>query len=529
MKDVAKLFATIGRSRPLQLPEEARHVFGNRGPVQSEETLLPTVDTRLLDLYERARNPEDAIELRDLWLGRVEQELGRNSHRGYLAEKWRAARPVRKVAPEEVLASRATPRMVKELFNWFFRDDLYGELRSSEHLILSSGSVDEEVWGLPETLKECIRFPLERDWYGYSDSRGRVPAREAIAAYESERIDGATYQAENVAITMGGTFAISSLGDFILLGAPRTGSPILCGIPNYPPLVESMARRRDVQLVPLPSTSGYMSLDPLVTALRPDTPLVLLQTVANPTGALVADSALERLIRTASPSTMVLLDECHEWLGPTERFSRVRASPNVVRVFSVSKGWSAPGLKVGWIIADPDFIKDYYEYASTSYGGPPSFFYTFVEVLARMERWLVNGIELPDVAELNEFEPSYHLELRHLQAAYQGYRNERIAREKALITLRDASIAGLAGVSKTIIIPRHSINMAVEFPGWEDSYKCFRDLLRETGVAIFPGILTFCLSGGTVRLTTARSWPVLSSAITRIQVYLSGDRCKESV
>ncbi|WP_080599166.1 MULTISPECIES: pyridoxal phosphate-dependent aminotransferase [Sorangium] len=516
-----QLFARAPRARAFDLPDEAHEAARRaRSLGDFDDTFVPTVDERMLDVYARAKNPDDPIELRDLWLGRVEHELGRHAHRPSLAERWRAATLRRQVHPSEVLTSRATVRFIKELFNWFFRDDLYGELRSDDHIILSSGSVDEQAWGLPEALKDCVRFALERDWYGYSDSCGRRPAREAVAMYENARIDGAVYTADNVALTMGGTFAISALADFILSGAPREGAPVLCGIPNYPPLVESIARRRNVELVPLPSRAGHTSLEPLIAALTPRTPLVLLQTVANPTGAAVSDADLGRLINAASPSTMIVLDECHEWLGPLGRCSQRRAATNVIRVFSASKTWSAPGLKIGWFLADAGFMADYYEYASTTFGGPPSFFYTLVEVLARMERWLITGVTEPGAAEVDEFERSYGLDRAQLSTAYDRYRTERRARQDALQTLRDASIGGLARASARVISPRCSINLAFELPGWNDSYRCFRDLLRQSRVAVFPGILTFCFSGGIVRVTTARQWHDLSSAIARLEAQL---------
>ena len=512
-----QLFSSLTGPRALTLPEEARHLAALAQSASGDSSsLIPRVDERMLAVYERANDPSDALELRDLWLGRVEHELGVHSHRPALAARWRAARTQRRVVPEEVLASRSTVRLVKELFNWFFREDLYGDLRSDSNLLLSGGSVDEAAWGLPAALKDCIGHALQRDWYGYSDSRGRGPALEAIAAYESARIDGPGYEARNVAVTMGATSAISSLADFLLAGVP-SGAAALCGIPNYPPLVESIARRRSVQLVPLASTSGYLSLEPLIASLTPDTPLVMLQTAANPTGAVVRESELVHLIEAASPSTIIILDECHEWLGATERFSRARSARNVIRVSSVSKAWSAPGLKIGWILADDRLVSDYYEYASTTFGGPPSFFYTLIEVLARMERWLITGVEQIDQAALAEFEASYGLDQSALQRAYDSYRAERAQREAALTTLRSAAIAGLSRASASVMPVRCSINLALTFPGWNDSYRCFRDLLRETGVAVFPGILNFCFSGGVVRVTSSRQWSDLSRAISRLE------------
>ncbi|MEO3871124.1 pyridoxal phosphate-dependent aminotransferase [Nonomuraea sp. B12E4] len=513
-----RLFETV---RPACPPAPPAPAPAAAGPDGFAGGFVPTVDERMLDVYSRARDPEDPLELRDLWLGRVECELGARGHRPALARMWRTAAPLRRVEPADVLGSRATVRFVKELFNWFFRDDLYGDLRPLATHILSGGSIDEQAWGLPQTLKDCLRHALDLDWYGYSDSRGRRPVREAVAAYENARMEAAAYGPENVAITLGGTFAVSSLADFILHGAPATGSPALCAIPNYPPLVETVARRSQVRLVPLPSRAGQTSLQPLIDALSPDTPMVLLQTVGNPTGAAVVEAELAKLVRAASPSTMIVLDECHEWLGPLEPCSADRAASNVIRVSSLSKTWSAPGMKVGWLLADGRFVADYYEYASTTFGGPPSFFYTLVEVLARMERWLLTGLEEPAAAELAEFEPDYGLRLDTLSAAYRSYRAERLSRDSGLRTLRAVASRGLAQVPVRVLEPHYSINTMVEFTGWDDSYRCFRDLLHDCGVSVFPGILTFCFAGGIARITSSRREQDLLAALDRLESALA--------
>lgn len=519
MTNTPGLFHGIGEPRLAEVAAEIENLAA-RPPAYGGRALPlhPGPDERLLEVYARAENPNDPIELRDLYLGRVECELGPDSNRPELAERWRGSRARRTVGPDEVLSSRATVRFVKELFNFYFRDDVYGELRSQVEVVLSSGSVDEECWGLPTALKDCIRYALGRDWYGYSDSRGREPAREAVAAYEAARLPDAKYTADNVALTMGATLAINTLADFILLEVNRSGGTSLCGIPNYPPLVESVARRGPVSLVPLPCTAdGRTSLRPLIDALRPDTPIVLLQTAANPTGALICEEELELLIRSASPDTLIILDECHEWLGDPIVASSARAATNVIRVSSLSKNWSAPGIKVGWIVADAAFIDRYYEYASTSFGGPPSFFYTLVEVLARMERWLVTGETELTGAHCREFESTYGLRLPDLQRAYDGYRLERAAREHSLARSRQAYVNGMRMPGVALLPPRYSINLAASFDGEDDSYVCFRRVLRETGVSLFPGLLLFSLSGASVRLTTSRRWDDYAVALPRLR------------
>ncbi|MFE6311725.1 aminotransferase class I/II-fold pyridoxal phosphate-dependent enzyme [Streptomyces rochei] len=480
-------------------------------------------DAYFIDVYEHAKDPSDPLELRDLYLGRVEEALGARSTRQELASKWRASRRRRTVTPEQVLSSRATIRFVKEMFNYYFRDDLYGSLSRPNQLILSSGSVDEEEWGLPTAIKQSISYALARDWYGYSDSRGREPAREAVAAYESAKLEGVSYDVRNVALTMGGTFAVTSVTDHVLTSR-ATGAPALCAIPNYPPLVESLARRAPARLVPTPAVDGVTSLAPLLDELRPDTPLILLQTATNPTGAKVVEEELEALIRRAGPSTMILLDECHEWLGPQPRYSAARTADNVIRVNSLSKNWSAPGLKVGWLLASAAFIDDYYEYASSSFGGPPSFFYTAVEVLARMERWRLENRSQIGPSELAEFESGYGLTAPALQAAYSNYLRERQTREHSLITLRDIATNRLHLPDTHVAAARYSINLAVVLRDYADSYLAFRDILAQRDVSVFPGLLTFCLSGGLVRITTARRWSELSPALSRIEKFRLTDR-----
>lgn len=518
MTEVRGLFHEVGEPKLCTVPAEIEMLATRSAPsTPGSLSVDPTPDARMLEVFARAVDPSDAMELRDLYLGRVECELGADSHRPELAEKWLRSRERRQVSVEEVLSSRATIRFVKELFNYYFRDDVFGELRSQTEAYLCTGAVDEEQWALPTSLKETLRYALDRDWYGYSDSRGRESARAAVAEYENARLPSAGYTLDNIALTMGATMTISSLADFVLLELSESSGASLSGIPNYPPLVEAIARRGPVTLVPLPCTEGGdVSLRPLIDALRPDTPIVLLQTVTNPTGAVVREDELELLIRSASPSTIIILDECHEWLGEAGNLSPARAADNVVRVSSLSKNWSAPGLKAGWFVAGSAFIDEYYEYASTTFGGPPSYLYTLIEVLARMERWRLETTSQIDATHLQEFEPIYDLTLPNLQRAYDNYRLERDSREHSLMRFRDAYVNGLHLGGIDALPPRCSINMVASFAEQTDSYLLFRKLLKETGAALFPGVLLFCLSRAPVRLTTSRSWPEHELAIPRL-------------
>ncbi|HTZ44968.1 MAG TPA: pyridoxal phosphate-dependent aminotransferase [Jatrophihabitans sp.] len=507
------------------VPAEARRLAADaRSRVRPSHSLDPTPGADFLEILERAVDPEDTAELCALFLGRVEDRLRpeqRLDARAQLRRDWQSSRVRRSISAEEALCSPAVVRFVKEMFNVYFRDDLYGLLRSEDTVILSSGSVDEERYGLPGPLLDCIRFALSRHWYGYSDSRGRDVTREAVARYESSRMRGAGYGQENIAVGMGGTVLIGAVADLIMSGYTGSGSA-LCGIPNYPPLVQSVSRRGNCRLVPVPERDGWASLQPMIDALTPDTPMVLVQTALNPTGARVSDDELGRLLDAAGPHTMIVLDECHEWLGFDGPVSAVRADPRLIRISSLSKNWSAPGLKVGWLIASASFVDDFYEYSSTTFGGPASIFYTLVEVLARMERWLIEGVEAVGHEQVAEFETSYQLDVAGLDCAYQRYAAERRQRSADLLALRDASCALLDAPGLRFLPPTCSINLAIMPRDTPDGYVYFRQLLADRGVSVFPGLLTMALSDGVARITTARSWTDLRAGIGAIADHAGG-------
>ncbi|WP_211625894.1 pyridoxal phosphate-dependent aminotransferase [Paraburkholderia domus] len=481
------------------------------------------VSCSVRDIFSRARDPRDAAELCRLYIGSVEASLGTASARPEAAACWRASRPLRDVTDEEILSSRSVVAWVKQLFNHFFRDDLYGLLRRDDTIVLSSGSLDESIFGLPSSLKRSILAALDRDWYGYSDSRGRRATRRAIAALENARTSGGPYDEEWIAVTMGGTFAIACLADFLFGGKAPT-SPVLCATPNYPPMVESIARRAVTRLVPVATGEGWTDISALIEALRADTPLVFVQTVTNPTGTRIPEQQIAHLVRAASPSTLIVLDEAHECLniGPVSSYCAERAQRNVVRVASLSKTHSVPGMKLGWIVAHPDVVREYYEYASTTYGGPPSLFYLLIEMAARFDQWDAAGLERPSCAAHAQFEPAYGFTQEHLAAEYADYLEYRRDLEHRVSKSRDATVAALAHSPFRATTATHSVNVSFRIANCDSSYAWFRRCLAATNVSCFPSILNFDFQDDSMRLTVGRGEAEMSEGVRRIAGFARG-------
>jgi aspartate/methionine/tyrosine aminotransferase len=194
----------------------------------------------------------------------------------------------------------------------------------------------------------------------------------------------------------------------------------------------------------------------------------------------------------------------------------------VIRISSLSKNFSVPGLKVGWLLGSANFIADFYEYASTTYGGPPSFYYTLVEVVARFERLLLRGTE-PGPEHLAEFDPGYGITRAALAAAVREFCDHRRWRHETLVGLRNYASSVLLDAGAEVVTAKHSMNVAARLPTLaDDGYLAFRDLLRETGTSVLPGLLTFCLGGGWIRVTTARDPALLVESLRRIEQFTSG-------
>jgi aspartate/methionine/tyrosine aminotransferase len=467
---------------------------------------MMSVSPLIAEAYRRAPAPLTPLGLRDTFLALVEHLLDGG-----------ALRPGSALHDEDLFSHPATAGFVKELFNSFFRDELYGRYRDDSHVIFSSGSPHEPTFPLPNSLKSCIHMALDRDWYGYSDSRGRVASRQAVAALESQRIAGAQLTEANVALTIGGTFAAGCLFDFLLSGRRDSTEPSLCAVPNYAPLVSSLSKRAPVRLVETPTVGGFTDLSGLLQAVNQATPLVFLQTVTNPTGVRVRAEQLAELHRRAAPTTLVVLDEAHDCYGPEWQLPRSLNSDNVLRIASLSKRLSIPGIKLGWIVAAESVIAEYYEYASTMYGGPSSFFCLLVEVAARFQRWTSRPDAELSAADLREFEPAYGFDLLRLQAMFDDYVASGQRRLRHINRLRARFMTELSHMDHTVTDAQYSVNLAVRPPADMDGWVYYRRLLADAGVAVFPGILTMSFGDPLIRMTVARANEEITEGLHRMK------------
>jgi DNA-binding transcriptional MocR family regulator len=227
------------------------------------------------------------------------------------------------------------------------------------------------------------------------DPLGRDELRSAIADRYTAR--GLPTTPEQIMVTIGAQHAITLIARTVL----RRGDRVLIENPTYPHAMDSITAAGG-RLVAVPVDAGGWDVQALEQIIERGSPALayLMPDNHNPTGLTMPTPLLERTLSlAAAQGTVVVLDETMGELtldGPT-RLPGAAYGPAVM-LGSVGKTlWG--GLRVGWIRADPSFIRTLTRARFASDLGTPAFEQVVVagllpdfdQVLAERIAWLRAG------------------------------------------------------------------------------------------------------------------------------------------
>lgn len=182
----------------------------------------------------------------------------------------------------------------------------------------------------------------------YTDHAGKPQLREAIAA------EGEGLTAADVLITPGAAAALFIAATSLL----KEGDRVLVARPNYATNIETpRAIGCKVDYLDLEFDSSFkVDLQFLENMITKDTKLVSLTSPHNPTGSVISESELRKIIEIIeSKGTRLLLDETYREMNfdGTPPLAAT-LSPRAISVSSVSKSYGMPGIRIGWFITrDP--------------------------------------------------------------------------------------------------------------------------------------------------------------------------------
>ena len=215
----------------------------------------------------------------------------------------------------------------------------------------------------PSFIREAAITSLQQGETFYAHNLGLPELRETIAAYSTGlRCEGAEpIGVDRIAVTSGGVNALM-LAVQALVDA---GDEVVAVTPVWPnltaqPLIMG-AKLRCVSLKPL---AGQWQLDmaELLTAITPQTKLLIVNAPNNPTGWTLSRAEQETLLaHCRSTGTWILADEVYErlYFEPTENgcapsfLDIAQADDRLVVAHSFSKSFLMTGWRLGWLVMPP--------------------------------------------------------------------------------------------------------------------------------------------------------------------------------
>ncbi len=187
--------------------------------------------------------------------------------------------------------------------------------------------------------------------YGYHT--GHPDLRQTIA----EQYPG--FSGDHIVVTTG-----ASEANFVAVSAlVKPGDHVIVEHPNYPSLYEvPRSLGCDVSLFTLKFENRFRpDIDELKRMIIPQTKLVSLTHPNNPTGSMISEEDLRRVIELVeSYDTFLLFDETYRHMGTDENLLPPAASlsPSVISIASMSKCYGLPGIRTGWLATKNPFILD---------------------------------------------------------------------------------------------------------------------------------------------------------------------------
>ena len=344
----------------------------------------------------------------------------------------------------------------------------------------------------PAHIVEAGKRALDEGQHGYTPSAGIPALREAVAA-DLERRHGVAVDAGAILVTPGAKpvmhFAI------LLFGEP--GAEILYPNPGFP-IYESMIAYSGATPVPieLHESAGFsFDAEEVLSRVNERTRLLILNSPANPTGGVVPEDQIERLLKglAAYPEVAILSDEIYSRIlyEGREHVSLLQY-PEIRDRLIVIDGWSKTYAMTGWRLG---------------YGVWPP------ELLPHAERLAVNSYSCPNAAAQYAGIAALEGPQEAVEEMVHAFDERRGIIVRELNDIPGFRCADPGGAFYAF--PN------VEGTGYE-AQALQEKLLEEAGVAVIAGTSFGQFGTGYLRFSYASSTENILAATARIRTLLSG-------
>ena len=356
---------------------------------------------------------------------------------------------------------------------------------------LSAGEPDFDT---PENIKEAAIAAIRGGATKYTAVSGTRELKDAIAA-KLRRDNDLEYATEQIVVTSGAKQAcfnacqaLLDRGDEAIVIAPYWVS--------YPDMVR-VAGAEPV-IVHTSAANGFIaSPEQIDAAITPQTRLLILNSPCNPTGAVYARDALERIgeVLEEHPRVCVLTDDIYEHIyWDTTPFATIAAVcpslyARVITVNGVSKSFAMSGWRIGYA------------------AGP-------IEVIAAM-----TALQTQSTTNASSISQAAACEALTGDQSFIGRMRKEFEARHDMVLGELNALAGIecvAGRGAFYLLP--NIESAVTATGCDDDAEFCERLLDAEGLALVPG--SAFGAPGHLRISFAASTATLREALTRLARFI---------
>jgi Aspartate/tyrosine/aromatic aminotransferase len=198
-----------------------------------------------------------------------------------------------------------------------------------------SSFTDQRLSDLGISLRDLILY--------YGNHMGKPALRELIASENN-------FAPDDVLITPGAAAALFMVATSFL----EKGDHMVVAKSNYATNIETPRTIGAlVSYIPLRFENGYaLDLEELDGLITDQTKLVSLTYPHNPTGVLIDEKTLNKIIEIVQrKNTWLLFDETYREMSFIQKLPVAASlSDRVISVSSMSKSYGLPGIRIGWLI-----------------------------------------------------------------------------------------------------------------------------------------------------------------------------------
>ena len=178
----------------------------------------------------------------------------------------------------------------------------------------------------------------------YGDHFGKPELRKLIAG------EAPNLHKDDVLLTVGAAGALFIISTALL----KPDDHILVMFPNYVTNIETpRAIGCKVDFLRLEFENQYrLDMDEVTDRITPQTRLVSVTCPHNPTGSMISESDLRRLVEIVEGKGCTLLvDETYRDMSYSGKLPLAASlSPRAISVSSLSKSYGLPGIRLGWLV-----------------------------------------------------------------------------------------------------------------------------------------------------------------------------------